>query len=127
MPTCRYQPDEGASRVGQTSLGYLSSLPIHELKVDRNFVADMLDNPGHAAIVRSIVDPGHNLSLRVVGEGVEATSVLDRLRQLGCDEAQGFLVARPMPADQLLDWLTLADMSTGKGLREPPVMVPFPD
>jgi diguanylate cyclase (GGDEF)-like protein len=90
---------------GQTSLGYLSSLPIHELKIDRSFVFDMLDNPGHAAIVRSIVDLGHNLSLRVVGEGVETSSVLDGLRHVGCDEAQGFLLARPMPADQLVGWL----------------------
>jgi EAL domain-containing protein (putative c-di-GMP-specific phosphodiesterase class I) len=90
---------------GQTSLGYLSSLPIHELKIDRSFVFDMLDNPAHAAIVRSIVDLGHNLSLRVVGEGVETSSVLDGLRDLGCDEAQGFLLARPMPADLLVGWL----------------------
>ena len=56
---------------GQTSLGYLSALPIHELKIDKSFVLDMLENPAHAAIVRSIVDLGHNLALRVVGEGVE--------------------------------------------------------
>jgi diguanylate cyclase len=96
---------------GQTSLGYLSSLPVHELKIDRSFVFDMLDNPGHAAIVRSIVDLGHNLSLRVVGEGVETSSVLDGLRSFGCDEAQGFLLARPMPADQLVNWLTSHTLS----------------
>jgi len=98
---------------GQTSLGYLSSLPIHELKIDRSFVFDMLDDPGHAAIVRSIVDLGHNLSLRVVGEGVETSSVLDGLRSVGCDEAQGFLLARPMPADQLVSWLTNQGPSPG--------------
>jgi hypothetical protein len=51
--------------------GYLSELPIHELKIDKGFVIDMLDNPANAAIVRSIIDLGHNLALRVVGEGVE--------------------------------------------------------
>ena len=56
-------------------------------------------------IVRSIVDLGHNLSLRVVAEGVETTIVLDQLRMTGCDVVQGFLLARPMPAAQLLDWL----------------------
>src|SRR5581483_585614 len=56
---------------GQTSLGYLSDLPVHELKIDKGFVYDMLTNPAHAAIVRSIVDLGHNLHMQVVAEGVE--------------------------------------------------------
>lgn len=93
---------------GQTSLGYLSTLPVDELKIDRSFVADMLDSPAHRAIVRSIVDLGHNLSLRVVGEGVETSSVLNGLRSVGCDQAQGFLLARPMPHDKLLEWLERA-------------------
>jgi diguanylate cyclase (GGDEF)-like protein len=92
--------------IGQTSLGYLSSLPVHELKIDKSFVCDMLGNPAHAAIVRSIVDLGHNLALRVVGEGVETNAVLDTLRDAGCDLAQGFLLARPMPAAQLRRWLS---------------------
>jgi EAL domain-containing protein (putative c-di-GMP-specific phosphodiesterase class I) len=90
---------------GQTSLGYLSSLPVDELKIDRSFIFDMLDNPGHRAIVRSIVDLGHNLSLRVIGEGVETVEVLDSLRAMGCDEVQGFLLAKPMPLDRLITWL----------------------
>jgi len=92
--------------IGQTSLGYLSSIPVHELKIDKSFVSDMLGNPAHAAIVRSIVDLGHNLELRVVGEGVETDAVLDTLRDAGCDMAQGFLLARPMPAMQLRRWLS---------------------
>ncbi|MGA2520832.1 MAG: bifunctional diguanylate cyclase/phosphodiesterase [Acidimicrobiales bacterium] len=91
--------------IGQTSLGYLSSLPVHELKIDKSFVTDMLANPAHAAIVRSIVDLGHNLSLRVVGEGVETDEVFATLRQAGCDLAQGYLLARPMPAEKLRAWL----------------------
>jgi diguanylate cyclase (GGDEF)-like protein len=90
---------------GQTSLGYLSALPIHELKIDKSFVLDMLENPAHAAIVRSIVDLGHNLALRVVGEGVESDVVLTALRESECDVAQGFLLARPMNAGQLGAWL----------------------
>ena len=89
---------------GQTSLGYLSALPIHELKIDKSFVTDMLVNPAHAAIVRSIVDLGHNLSLSVVGEGVETEETLATLRRSGCDVAQGFLLARPMPAAALPSW-----------------------
>jgi diguanylate cyclase (GGDEF)-like protein len=93
---------------GQTSLGYLSALPVHELKIDKSFVWDMLENPAHAAIVRSIVDLGHNLSLRVVGEGVETDEVLHILRDTGCDVAQGYFFARPMPAPNLREWLAHA-------------------
>jgi EAL domain-containing protein (putative c-di-GMP-specific phosphodiesterase class I) len=90
---------------GQTSLGYLSTLPLHELKIDKSFVADLADNPGHAAIVRSVVELGHNLGLQVVAEGVETQAVAAVLASAGCDIAQGFLLARPMPPDQLPAWL----------------------
>jgi diguanylate cyclase (GGDEF)-like protein len=90
---------------GQTSLGYLSALPINELKIDRSFVRDMLENPAHAAIVRSIIDLGHNLALNVVGEGVETDDILASLRECDCDIAQGFLLARPMPVERLGHWL----------------------
>jgi diguanylate cyclase (GGDEF)-like protein len=91
--------------VGQTSLGYLSALPLHELKIDRSFVLDMLEKPAHSAIVRSIIDLGHNLQLRVVGEGVETEEVLARLDEAGCDVVQGFLLARPKPLAELGPWL----------------------
>jgi len=90
---------------GHTSLGYLSELPIHELKVDRSFISDMPTNPAHGAIVRSIVDLGHNLGLRVVAEGVETQEIWDLLRASSCDAAQGYLLARPMPVEQLAGWL----------------------
>jgi predicted signal transduction protein with EAL and GGDEF domain len=90
---------------GQTSLGYLSELPIHELKIDKSFVLGMLDDPANAAIVRSIIDLGHNLGLRVVGEGVETPPILARLKHAGCDIAQGFLYARPMPGADVRKWL----------------------
>jgi EAL domain-containing protein (putative c-di-GMP-specific phosphodiesterase class I) len=93
---------------GHTSLGHLSALTVHELKIDKSFIADLPSNPAHAAIVRSIVDLGHNLALRVVGEGVETAAILTSLRQTGCDIAQGYLLARPMPADQLARWLLTA-------------------
>jgi diguanylate cyclase (GGDEF)-like protein len=90
---------------GHTSLGYLSELPIHELKIDRSFICDMPVNPAHGAIVRSIVDLGHNLGLRVVAEGVETQDIWDLLRASGCDAAQGYLLARPMAVEQLAGWL----------------------
>jgi diguanylate cyclase len=90
---------------GQTSLGYLSTLPIGELKIDRSFIADMIDEPGHAAIVHSIAELGHSLGFRVVGEGIESREVLDALAASGCDVAQGYYFARPMPAADLVRWL----------------------
>jgi diguanylate cyclase (GGDEF)-like protein len=93
---------------GSTSLGYLSALPLDELKIDKSFVLDMLENTAHAAIVRSIIDLGHNLALQVVAEGVETADVHARLRDAGCDIAQGFLLARPMPLEALERWLPAA-------------------
>jgi diguanylate cyclase len=91
---------------GQTSLGHLPALPIHELKIDKLFVTDMLDDPSHAAIVRSVIDLGHNLGMRVVAEGIETNATLHALRQAGCDVGQGYVIARPMPVDALHDWIT---------------------
>ncbi len=91
--------------VGQTSLGYLPSLPLHELKIDKSFVLDLMTNRSHQAIVRSIVDLGHNLGLQVVAEGVETAEILDFLGAAGCDIAQGYLLSRPLPPDDLQRWL----------------------
>jgi diguanylate cyclase len=90
---------------GHTSLSHLSALPLDELKIDRGFVGDMLEQPAHAAIVHSVVDLGHNLGLRVVAEGVETDEVLAHLLSRGCDVVQGFLLARPMPLEALVQWL----------------------
>ena len=97
--------------MGQTSLGYLSSLPVHELKIDKSFVSDMVENRSHAAIVRSIVDLGHNLALTVVGEGVESAGVFESLRESGCDLAQGYLLARPMPIEELTGFLARSSLA----------------
>jgi diguanylate cyclase (GGDEF)-like protein len=90
---------------GQTSLGYLSTLPLHEVKIDKSFVLDMLDDRTHAAIVRSVIELAHNLGFEVVAEGVETEPILSELESLGCDIAQGYLLARPMPPRQLPGWL----------------------
>ena len=90
--------------VGQTSLSYLSSLPISELKIDGMFITDMNENYAHAAIVRSIIDLAHNLGFRVVGEGIEDESVFDALALGGCDIAQGYYFARPMAISRLIEW-----------------------
>jgi EAL domain-containing protein (putative c-di-GMP-specific phosphodiesterase class I) len=90
---------------GQTSLGYLSRLPLHELKVDRSFVTDMTRAPTSAAIVRSLVELAHNLGFVVVAEGVEEAETLTALQEMGCDMAQGYLMARPMPAGDVPGWM----------------------
>jgi diguanylate cyclase (GGDEF)-like protein/PAS domain S-box-containing protein len=91
---------------GYSSMTYLRQLPVTELKVDRSFVSDLAAENADAVLVRSAVDLGHNLGLSVVAEGVEDAPTLSALQDLGCDVAQGFYVARPMPADQFGAWLT---------------------
>jgi diguanylate cyclase (GGDEF)-like protein len=90
---------------GQTSLGYLTDLPIDELKIDRSFVTDLSLNAADSAIVRSVIELGHNLSMRVVAEGVEDAGAVTVLRGLDCDLAQGFHLARPMALEALLERL----------------------
>jgi len=97
---------------GQTSLSYLSALPIDEIKIDRSFISDMTVSIGHHAIVRSIVDLGHNLGLRVVGEGVETEEIASALTAAGCEVAQGYLYARPMPVEALTDWIVSRQSAT---------------
>ena len=91
--------------VGQTSLSYLATLPITELKIDRGFITDILEDESHAAIVNSIIDLGHNLGFHVVGEGVESKEVLAALDDAGCDVAQGYYFAKPMTIEHLSEWL----------------------
>ena len=91
---------------GYSSMAYLKNLPIHELKVDRSFVSQMTSNNRDAVIVRSTVDLGRNLGLRVVAEGVEDASTWQALDALGCDAIQGYYVSRPVPPDDLIDWLS---------------------
>lgn len=90
---------------GYSSLSYLRRLPLTELKLDRTFVKDMIGSNEDRAIVRSTINLGHTLGLRVVAEGVESTSVAMELLELGCEQAQGFGFARPMPMKDLLPWL----------------------
>lgn len=96
---------------GYSSLAYLRRLPIDEIKIDRSFVQGMGTDLSDLAIVRAIVDLGHSLSLRVVAEGVEEEAARDALREMSCDEAQGFLISRPMPVDRFEAWLQARTVS----------------
>jgi EAL domain-containing protein (putative c-di-GMP-specific phosphodiesterase class I) len=89
---------------GYSSLAYLKRLPVHELKIDQSFVRHLRSDSSDAKIVRSTVDLAHALGLTVVAEGVESAAVWELLRELRCDQAQGFHMGRPMPADELSGW-----------------------
>ena len=90
---------------GYSSLSYLKRLPVHEVKIDRSFVTDMVNDADDATIVRSIVDLAANLSLDVVAEGVEDLAAWEALAALGCTFVQGWHLGRPMPISELGPWL----------------------
>jgi len=91
---------------GYSSLAYLKRLPVDELKIDKSFVLSMEKDTDDARIVRSTIDLAHGLGLKVVAEGVESALVWELLRDLSCDEAQGFHMGRPMPAHEFVRWST---------------------
>ena len=91
--------------IGHSSLSYLRQLPARQLKIDRSFVVDIESNTDARAVVDAVVKLAHALDLRVIAEGVETTAQKNILCSLGCDELQGFLFAKPMPAEMLTPWI----------------------
>jgi EAL domain-containing protein (putative c-di-GMP-specific phosphodiesterase class I) len=90
---------------GYSSLGYLKKLAVDEIKIDKSFVKEMVQNEDDTAIVRSTIDLAHNLGLKVVAEGVEGQDTLNRLISFGCDAAQGYHISRPITASDLTRWM----------------------
>jgi diguanylate cyclase (GGDEF)-like protein len=90
---------------GYSSLSYIMKLPVNELKIDRAFVSNMSEDADMMTIVRSTIELGHNLGLKVVAEGIEDSKAYALLRGLGCDFAQGYYISPPMAAEALPDWL----------------------
>ena len=90
---------------GYSAMAYLQRMPLHELKIDRRFITDLLTSRQNRAITRALIQIAHALDMHVVGEGVEDAATLDALRELGCDQAQGYHLCRPIPAAALTAWL----------------------
>lgn len=89
---------------GYSSMAYLKQLPVKELKIDRSFVMDMVSNQDDRTIVVTLLQMGHNMDLEIVAEGIEDHDTLSLLTQLGCNIAQGYYIARPMPVDDFIRW-----------------------
>ncbi len=85
--------------IGYSSLNYLKQVPLDSIKIDRSFIVNLATSSGDTAIIEAIIALGRSLKLKVVAEGVETEQQLNLLRELGCDEIQGFLLSRPLPAE----------------------------
>jgi len=90
---------------GYSSLAYLTKLPVTELKIDKSFVMHMEHDEGNREIVKSTIELGHNMGLRVVAEGVQDAAVMTLLTKMGCDQVQGNYINPAIPSEQLIDWL----------------------
>ena len=90
---------------GYSSMSYLKKLPVKELKIDKSFVLNLSENKEDEILVRSAIDLGHNLGLKVTAEGIEDAKSLQILRDLGCDLVQGYYLSKPLPVEELNEFL----------------------
>jgi len=87
---------------GYSSLSYLKKMPVSEIKIDRSFIMEMMDNINDDVIVKATIGLAHNLGLEVVAEGVEDQEAVDRLKELNCDTLQGFFFSKPVPPEEFI-------------------------
>jgi EAL domain-containing protein (putative c-di-GMP-specific phosphodiesterase class I) len=113
---------------GHSSLAYLKNLPVHEVKIDRSFIAPLTVSPHDRLIVHAMIELAHNLGLQVDADGVETDAIDAALRQLDCDQAQGYLYARPQPAvnftSLLPDWKIRPRRRRATARMSPPEVAP---
>ncbi len=112
---------------GYSSLTYLKRLPVDEIKIDKSFVLNMGRDEDDLAIVRSTVDLGRNLGLRVVAEGIEDRDTWSTLKTLGCDLAQGYYLSTPATPQEFDEWLKARDAAGGPGVRPTDIVLPPAD
>ncbi len=103
--------------IGYSSLAYIKSLPVQEIKIDKSFVLKLADSRGDQILVKSTIELGHNLGLRVTAEGVEDRASLEILQNLGCDTGQGYFVSRPISAADFEAFFTTSRWSPHYGGR----------
>jgi predicted signal transduction protein with EAL and GGDEF domain len=89
---------------GYSSLSYLSNLPLDKLKIDQSFIRSLDSKPASQTITDTIIAMGRSLNLEIVGEGIESESAMEYLRQHGCDQAQGYFLSKPLPANEFESW-----------------------
>jgi len=99
---------------GQSSLNHLRSFPFDIIKIDRQFVRDIMTDPNDASLIRVIIQMAHNFGMQVVAEGAETRDQYDFLLDAGCDFIQGFYISKPLPLDELLNYLHKSSSSTEK-------------
>ena len=97
---------------GYSAMAYLKKFPINYLKIDRSFVRDLETDPNDRAIAEAIVVMAHKLGLKVIAEGVETLGQSELLAAVGCEYVQGFLHAKPMPADEFLSYVAARKCQT---------------
>jgi EAL domain-containing protein (putative c-di-GMP-specific phosphodiesterase class I) len=95
---------------GYSSLSYLKQLAVDKLKIDQSFICDMVDDAGDAAIVKAVIQLGHALDLSVIAEGVEKDTQFALLKELGCDEIQGYLFSPSLPAKEFIQFCQTHDV-----------------
>ncbi len=98
---------------GYSSFSHLATLPINALKIDRSFVINMAHNPDHRTIVSTIISLAHLLKHKVVAEGIDAEEQVRLLREMGCDEIQGYIFSRPIPAEEFDAWRRKFTLASG--------------
>jgi len=90
---------------GHSSLAQLRNIPLHELKIDKSFITTLCDDEHNDSIVRTTTELAHGMGLGVVAEGVEDEAAMRRIAGFGCEQAQGYFISKPIPAENVLSWL----------------------
>jgi EAL domain-containing protein (putative c-di-GMP-specific phosphodiesterase class I) len=110
---------------GYSSLGYLRDLPVDEIKIDQSFVQGLTSAGPNASIVRSVLDLGRNLGLKVVAEGAEDRQTVELLESLGCEYVQGFYFSKPLTPADFAAWLPRAEQACLHGMHSAPQQTTF--
>ena len=88
-----------------SSLAQIKNMPLHELKIDKSFITTLMSDEQNKAIVHTTIELAHNMNLRVVAEGIEDEETLRQISDMGCEEAQGYFLGKPMSSGELLHWM----------------------